>query len=402
MPAHPDRKVLLILALAAACGAAAYALGSGLIVILGMTAAIAAPLLLARQLLVSRRPGSRWAERLATAALTLVSVGVALVLAEGGLWILQKSPAGGKDGGGLPGIAIPEEWKGRPAVVPGAARANYWHGKLHVYNNDNFRNVGDYRLEDAPLRIVVLGDSLTYGMGIAAEDTYSAVLQALLAPHIPGVRVYNLGVPGYQSADILRVAKKWVPVLKPQVVVYGICLNDLLPSGVGQYDNNMAFRVPLPERLKRPFEQRTLVGQFMTDRYNRLLMAMGIRDDFFADILKDFSGYQTRFAADLKQMNAFVLEQTGRPVLAMVLDQFPGAPDGRGRRIAMIAEQYARDAGMDVIGIEDYYREYAGYGDKLIVSHWEGHPNETANRIFAERFAHRLLQTGQPLARRSP
>jgi len=68
--------------------------------------------------------------------------------------------------------------------------------------------VGDYVLEESPMRTVVLGDSLTYGVGIAAEDTDAAVLERLVRDRTPRARVYNLGVPGYQSDDILGVAMK--------------------------------------------------------------------------------------------------------------------------------------------------------------------------------------------------
>jgi len=48
------------------------------------------------------------------------------------------------------------------------------------------------------------------------------------------VEVINLGAPGLQSEDVLQVLKKFHPVLKPDLVVYGICLNDFLESMQGQ------------------------------------------------------------------------------------------------------------------------------------------------------------------------
>ncbi len=43
---------------------------------------------------------------------------------------------------------------------------------------------------------------------------------------------------------------------------------------------------------------------------------------------------------------------------------------------------------MDVIPTEEYYKTYDGRA--MQVSPWEGHPNEEANRIFAEYFIRAL------------
>ena len=49
--------------------------------------------------------------------------------------------------------------------------------------------------------------------------------------------------------------------------------------------------------------------------------------------------------------------------------------------MAKIAEQAARDAGMDVVDTGEYYEKYSGR--RMGVSQWEGHPSEEAHGIFA-------------------
>jgi hypothetical protein len=105
----------------------------------------------------------------------------------------------------------------------------------------------------------------------------------------------------------------------------------------------MAWQIPLPEEVKKPFEG-TRLGAMTTELYNRALLGLGIRDDFFADILKDFRGYQTRFKRDLVELNRLAESETGKPVVALVLDQFPN--DERGHRIARIAEAAAVECGV--------------------------------------------------------
>lgn len=63
-------------------------------------------------------------------------------------------------------------------------------------------------------RILVVGDSMTFGEGVPADSTYSAVLERTL-----GVRVDNAGVPGYSSAQMAGRLRRYLPLLHPKVVV---------------------------------------------------------------------------------------------------------------------------------------------------------------------------------------
>jgi GDSL-like Lipase/Acylhydrolase family len=133
------------------------------------------------------------------------------------------------------------EWERRETHVPGAYRAVYWQGALHVYNSDQLRMVGSPRPKDPSLfRVLVLGDSLTYGLGIEERFTYAHQLERLLRRRWR-VEVVNAGIDGAQSEDIVRVARRLIPQIQPDVVIYGVCLNDFLPSGMSEYDGVFPF-----------------------------------------------------------------------------------------------------------------------------------------------------------------
>jgi acyl-CoA thioesterase I len=51
-----------------------------------------------------------------------------------------------------------------------------------------------------PLRILMLGDSLTAGFGLIKDESLPAQLQVALEPMVPGVRVINAGVSGDTTA----------------------------------------------------------------------------------------------------------------------------------------------------------------------------------------------------------
>jgi hypothetical protein len=118
-------------------------------------------------------------------------------------------------------------------------------------------------------------------------------------------------------------------------------------------------------------------------------MRWGLRADFITDILKDFDGYQTRFAGDVKAMNAFVRAHGLPSMLAMVLDQTPSTREKR-YAIVQAAERHLRGAGIRVVP-SDYIQRNDGRRD-WFVSRWEGHPNEKANRAFAEEIAKVLVE----------
>src|SRR5437868_5120533 len=59
---------------------------------------------------------------------------------------------------------MPDEWKMREIEVPGAAHAYSWQGVVHVVDENGFRRTTPFPPKDPNVfRVMVLGDSLTYG-----------------------------------------------------------------------------------------------------------------------------------------------------------------------------------------------------------------------------------------------
>jgi lysophospholipase L1-like esterase len=275
---------------------------------------------------------------------------------------------------------MPEALQRREASVPGAREAYWWQGQLHVLDADHLRRTTPLPPKAAgTFRIAAFGDSLTYGEGVAAEEAWPAVLEkALQGDYL--AEVLNLGVKGSQSEDVLRRAERLLPALEPDLVLYGVCLNDFLPAGRMEYRNNRAWSFTLPHGFH--LEHGTRLGALVVSAYDRLLMRVGVRADFYTDILRDFDDCQQRFARDVAALNRLVTARGLPPVVGMVLNQYP-ALEGPGWRIGRLAEELMRAGGMAVVPA-DYLRAHAGRD--LSVSPWEGHPNAEAHRIFAAEF----------------
>jgi lysophospholipase L1-like esterase len=292
-------------------------------------------------------------------------------------------------------LTMPEEWEQRPAQVPDATWAYYWHGVLHVHNADTMRRIGPFPPKaQGVYRVMVVGDSLTYGYGIEQSATFVELLNSQMGRDFK-IEFLNLGVSGYQSEDVLKTIKKFLPTLNPDLVVYAICLNDFLPSGIGEY--HYSYAVPIPKAIKDFFLKHTRSAAYLSDLYDGALRRLHIRQDFFDDILSDFAGYQQRFERDVQDMNASILAAGLPPLVAMVVDQYPGNPPGK--KITAIAEESVLKAGATLIPTADYYRSYPD--QSFYVSRWEGHPNEVANYIWAHMISEALRPRPdlQPFAR---
>ena len=81
------------------------------------------------------------------------------------------------------------------------------------------------------VRVVAIGDSITFGYGIPIEDTYGKVLERRLnekAPDRTRYEVLNGGTLGGSLGDYFHFLKQKAEVLQPDIVLIGLTLNDIL------------------------------------------------------------------------------------------------------------------------------------------------------------------------------
>ena len=80
---------------------------------------------------------------------------------------------------------------------------------------------------DGTLRIVVLGDSFTFGQGVNYAASYPAVLEEQLRSAGINAEVLNFGVPGHSTPQSVALARARVTPLKPDLVLLSVFANDL-------------------------------------------------------------------------------------------------------------------------------------------------------------------------------
>jgi len=94
----------------------------------------------------------------------------------------------------------------------------------------NSLGLRDRPLEDQPAsasRILVLGDSITFGWGVSVENTFPQVLEKELAANGKSARTINSGVPGYNTRQELTFLKLYGDRLHPGSIVLLYVDNDV-------------------------------------------------------------------------------------------------------------------------------------------------------------------------------
>jgi lysophospholipase L1-like esterase len=76
-------------------------------------------------------------------------------------------------------------------------------------------------------RILIVGDSTVVGRSVSQDQTVDASLREHLRSVNREVEVINGGVEGYSADQVLLRLERLLPQYKPDLVLYGICNNDL-------------------------------------------------------------------------------------------------------------------------------------------------------------------------------
>lgn len=105
----------------------------------------------------------------------------------------------------------------------------------YAHNALGFRG-GDRPFEKPPgtFRIVGIGDSFTYGIGVDGHATFLARIEAALAVRSPHpVEAINLGIPRYWPEPESLVLEHYGLRFRPDIVIVGVLPNDVADTRTG-------------------------------------------------------------------------------------------------------------------------------------------------------------------------
>lgn len=270
------------------------------------------------------------------------------------------------------------------------------------------------------LRVMVLGDSLTWGPGLAEEERYTAVAEKLLNEAFAPRRfeVLNFGVSGsptLQQAVLLRRLRAFV---EPDLVVVGFCLNDPQPRSQEFSVEREALKArPAVRLLRAAFGAMRgaglpYVARLLDEAFFRAAERLGVIPDWPTALDRAYepaSEEWALFTRALRSIRASCDEAGLPPPIFAVLNQgaYPDRPADYARPDAALArflrwyrsaEEAARAAGFETY---DHEQEIAAglAGEPLGVNRVDMHPSARLNRVYGEKLYEavaRRLAPGAP------
>ena len=158
--------------------------------------------------------------------LSLCTVCLLLAVLEGGAHLLEPDEAAPAPASYITDWA---EWEGDFYTVKGTAVG--WP-PFEDYNHDGLRD-REHAVAKPPgvRRLICLGDSTTAGYRIQPEEAYPQRLQDLLDSVGYPVEVFNVALGGWSTHQELLAYRRIVRKYQPDVVLVGICLNDIPELG---------------------------------------------------------------------------------------------------------------------------------------------------------------------------
>jgi hypothetical protein len=223
-----------------------------------------------------------------------------------------------------------------------------------------------------PFRIMVLGDSVTSGIGVAEEDVYTNILERRLQERYPSrrIEVIDLGVQGFETVQEAHMLRQMWSVVGPNLTVVGVARGDTNIT----YDYYLPYKMPIPERV-RLYVSHLLTFRLMEMPYDWLYRKMH-HIPFEVDHEKRSLHFESRdwkvFEHSVQDIDNFVMAHTHEPPLAIYLfDTMAGKEWGYDQ----VRDTFLKDGFI--------WSEVLGNGYEPI-SRFERHPNERSHHAYAD------------------
>ena len=115
-------------------------------------------------------------------------------------------------------------------------------------------------------RVLCFGDSITFGYGVADDETYAFLLGKQLASR--GVETVNAGVTGYTSHQVLRLLRRLSPTVGADAATFCIGWNDgtWRPAEDSEYERRLRESLAVENVLNRLYVFRAMKALYLGSR----------------------------------------------------------------------------------------------------------------------------------------
>lgn len=252
------------------------------------------------------------------------------------------------------------------------------HGHRFRANARGLRGPEILPRTDARFRILVLGDSLTVGVGVAEESRYSNVLARLLLARYPHrqIEVVNAGVQGFETPQEEQMLYHLWDAVQPDLVILGFFFNDVLMD----YTYANLYALPMPAWLQ-PVLRRSLAVRLLDKPYDwayRTVWGLPFLLDLQRQSLQTTAPSWPVFEQSVDRMARFIRQRSALPPIAIYL--FEAEQAQRDWAQALVSQTFRAHG---FIWVDAPAHGYAP------VSRFEAHPDARSHAAYA----HALLET---------
>lgn len=268
-------------------------------------------------------------------------------------------------------------------------------GKDVNINSAGFRG-SEFKLEkpEDTFRIIVLGDSFTFGHGVSDNEAYPNQLEFVLnqAKQSKKYEVLNFGVDDYNTQQEFALLKMRGFAYNPDMIIIGFYYNDIevkrLNPDPAEPDkvNHVQHRKKLSEYIN-DFKRNSYFIRFLSPRVNALLRMMGIESFGTTGQLNDFLAKEN--IAGWKESQRVLLEikketqQRGANlVVVLLVDALRLDQNYPFRQTHEVVKKFLK--GNDIIAL-DLRDKFDGKDlSRYKVSLLDAHPNAELHGLYAE------------------
>jgi lysophospholipase L1-like esterase len=237
-------------------------------------------------------------------------------------------------------------------------------------------------------RVAFLGDSVTFGVGVATADTYPEVVQATLnrLQDRYQVRVFNFAVSSYSVKEMVATLKYRVPEVAPDLVVMGIILNDFYlgrTPGVDQWGYN-SFGGPSEMINKFPtlklFLRKLRLSYVVRDVLGRIMGKEQVEVELMQGKMPHRVAESYKYIIDFKK----VAIAHGYQYLVVTIPSW----GGDGSQFREVIDNFKRDkiAYFDVSPLSMAFTE-----KQFRASRYDFHPSAAVHRQISEKLSRYIL-----------